>query len=547
MFVKIYYNHIKWTVRKGVELSILDNLFHKLQNYSRFPDFVLVKDNNVRSAFFYRTGNSAFNEVFVKRYKCRGINDVCKHIIFSSKAVSEWRALKRFEKRKLPCPGRLAFSEQRSFRILRDSCLIAESLTGAIPLNEYIEKNRPVALRNKVELIKALAALISRLHRTGVFYRDLHAGNLLIKQEKDSPPGLFFIDLHRAFFLPGLFLWMQIKDLAQLCNSISTSKADKLRFLKEYCKDLSRPEISFTRLRKRIYNKSLKLEKCRIKSRSKRCLKNSSVFEKAGTWDETYYGRKEFGRKTADKALSLHGLIKSDDNDSTIKNSSKSVLTTHSQNEGLPVPVCLKRYRFLGALYAIKNIFRKSRAMKSWVAANSLMVRGLETPVPLAIVEKKWGPFIIESFLITQWLQEAEELNDYISRQLVSTSGHRKKDFIMALARVIRKLHTQGIYHADLKSNNILVTDRENDGWKFYFVDLDRVYLNIKPTFYQRANNLAQINASVSSIMTAKDRLNFFYHYAKGTTFFEDRKKYYRKILEISRTKLTEPYGVSFK
>jgi len=41
--------------------------------------------------------------------------------------------------------------------------------------------------------------------------------------------------------------------------------------------------------------------------------------------------------------------------------------------------------------------------------------------------------------------------------------------------------------------------------------------------------------------------LNFFYHYAKGTTFFEDRKKYYRKILEISRTKLTEPYGVSFK
>ncbi|MEI6126867.1 MAG: hypothetical protein WCQ99_10000, partial [Pseudomonadota bacterium] len=57
---------------------------------------------------------------------------------------------------------------------------------------------------------------------------------------------------------------------------------------------------------------------------------------------------------------------------------------------------------------------------------------------------------------------------------------------------------------------------------------------------------LAQINASVAGIMTIKDRLNFFHFYAKGTSAFIERKKYYRKILEISRTKNTAPYGILF-
>ena len=63
----------------------------------------------------------------------------------------------------------------------------------------------------------------------------------------------------------------------------------------------------------------------------------------------------------------------------------------------------------------------------------------------------------------------------------------------------------------------------------------------------ERANNLAQINASIASFMTAKDRLKFFRFYAKGTQLFRKRKKYYQEILKISRKKNTEPFGVVFR
>ncbi|MCP4715182.1 MAG: hypothetical protein GY868_08705, partial [Deltaproteobacteria bacterium] len=65
-------------------------------------------------------------------------------------------------------------------------------------------------------------------------------------------------------------------------------------------------------------------------------------------------------------------------------------------------------------------------------------------------------------------------------------------------------------------------------------------------SFQQRANNLAQINASVSRRMSVKDRLKFFYFYAKGTPVYRARKQYYRKIITIGRTKITAPYDVDF-
>ncbi len=148
MFKKLYNSGITWTVRKSVDTSILDNLFSRLESHEMYPELALVKDNNVRSAFFFTTGCAAHHEVFVKRYKCRGIKDILKHMFVPSKAVSEWRNLKKFYDRQLPCPEPLAFSEKKTLGILRDSCLITEVVLSAVPLNEYV-KNMPVGLQKK--------------------------------------------------------------------------------------------------------------------------------------------------------------------------------------------------------------------------------------------------------------------------------------------------------------------------------------------------------------------------------------------------------------
>jgi hypothetical protein len=330
---------------------------------------------------------------------------------------------------------------------------------------------------------------------------------------------------------------MIITDLAKLSNSLPVSRTARLRFTLDYyhhaALSLSLPEFV-----RRINDRAAQIKARQVLSRSKRCILKSSVFEIARTWRERYCGRRDFGH-AATRALIAHHLNGCDDQE-LIKKTSKSKLTMHANSDET---VCVKGYRYRGLIYALMNVFRKSRALKSWVAANGFIVRGLLTPQPLAMIEKRFGPLVRANFYICRWL-DAPELNTYIAgRQWLEPD---KKQFIRCLAETVVKLHAQGIYHGDLKSNNILV--RENaESWDFFFIDLDRVSFTRPLTLERRANNLAQINASVADVMTLRDRLRFFRFYSRAAACYTDRKRYFERIMAISRTKNTKPYGLHLK
>ncbi len=534
MFTHLYKNGMHWKIKPGFEASLPENIPASVEACRRDPQARLIRDNNVRMSFFYRTDAAEF---FIKRYKCRSIWDTVKYFFFPSKAIAEWRNLLRFEEKGIASTEPLAVAEKRRLRLLRDSCLVTASLAPAIALNEFLLTAK-LSLLQRRELSRALGRVVRRLHDAGVFFRDLHAGNILIRWPDGEPPELYLIDLHKAFCLPGLQQWMRVRDLGQLCNSLKASRTDAVRFLNVYCKGTTRP--AYRKLEQEIYRKQARLEAVRIKSRSKRCIKHSTVFEKSRSWSASYFGRKDFGRKAAESAIGLHCTELARGSAQLLKRASKSSVTVHGlDGHG---QVCVKGYRFIGPWYSLKNLFRRSRALKSWIAANGLLVRRIDTPLPLAVVEKTLGPLRRECYLITRLLPEARELNQYV---LAAGPAGRKRDFIAALAAMLRRMHDQGIYHADMKSNNILVQET-GQGWSFSLIDLDRTYFKRGLSFSQRANNLAQINASVAACMTARDRLRFFHFYAKGTVLYEQRRKYYQKILAISRTKNTEPYGVLF-
>jgi len=522
---------------------MLERLYERLDRYPEQQEFTPLKDNTVRSALRYRTGLDSCPEVFVKRYKCRGWYDICKHLVYRSKALAEWQALCALEARGLPGPRPLAFSEKRRLLILRDSCLVMEALPDTRPLHEFIEQARP-GFSRRTMLAVELGGLVRRLHRHGVYYRDLHAGNILIRP-RDGGHDLWCIDLHRAVFTPRMLTWMRVNDLARLCNSLPATVTDGLRFLKEYCRGSDENEKTFGHLRRTILSRQRRLRSRRILSRSKRCIKNSTAFAKQSTWAETCFVRRDFGREMTERAIALHRDAVGREHPAPDP-SSKSLLTVHRPDDGMPYALCVKRYRYMGPVYALKNLFRKSRAHKSWLAANGLIVRSIQTPEPLAMLERTCGPLTVESIIITRWLEHARELHAYVDRQVAGMPEDARAGFIKGLARALRQLHDSGVYHADLKANNILVQEQAGGGQCFYFIDLDRVLFRAGLSFKQRANNLAQINASVSRLMGVKDRLKFFRFYAKGTAVYRERKRYYRKILAISRTKITAPYNIDF-
>jgi len=541
MVKKILLDNTAWTVREDCEQLVTEGLPEKIRRPDRDVTIAVIRDNIIRASFLCATGSPSYPEVFIKRYKPGGgLRDSLKYLLLPSKAAAEWRSLRYFEAKGIPCPRPLAFSEKRSRGLLCDSCLITQSLAPALPLHEYL-RGGSVAAAQKRRIIETLAQLVATLHGHNIYYRDLHAGNILVRAAADGNAELFCVDLHRALALPVLFEWMAVNDLAQLCNSLPAARTDGIRFLKTYCDSRPRTAGLFHRLQKKIAARRLRLEERRIRSRSKRCVKNSTVFETRRSWHETYYGRRDFGGSAARAAVALHVARRAGSGGTILKAASKSIITVHADVGDQPL--CVKGYRFLGPLYSARQALRKSRALRSWIAAHGLLVRGIDTPLPLAVLEYRWGPFVREAFFITRWLPDARELNSYVRH---TELGPRKNAFLQALARTLRTMHSRGIYHGDLKSNNILVTDRGPDGWRFWFVDLDRVYFQKTLSFTQRANNLAQINASVAAVMTVRDRLKFFHFYAKGTGFLPVRKKYYTKIMTIGRTKNTEPYGIRF-
>jgi tRNA A-37 threonylcarbamoyl transferase component Bud32 len=552
-FRTLHNNGTTWTIREDVIASLPENLLHVLHHPEQHPELMRIRENNVRASFLMKLSDQSGWQVFIKRYKMRGLRDVVKYLVFSSKARTEWRSLRAFEAHNLSVPHPLALAEQKTGWILKDSCIVIAALTQALPLNEYVEKQILILppeqqLPVKQSLFLSLARLVSDVHYNKIFYRDLHAGNILVESAGYGNYRPYLIDLHRALFLPKLMQWMRVRDLAQLCNSVPATKTDKMRFLKEYCRNGSLPIQSLNDLARKIAATAQRMETVRVKSRSKRCIKNSTMFEVQKTSQYHYYGRRDFGREAALRVIDMHVHTVNTDTSRILKTTKNSMLTAHQHAEVLPGAVCVKAYPSRGIIYWLKSLVVKSRALQSWIAGNSLLVRGIDTPQPLALVERIAGPFVKESFLITEWLENAIELNDYVSLlHHRSVSSEVKDLFVESLAHVIRNLHDQHVYHADLKSTNILVLERGGTEWKFYFVDLDRVLFKKKLTFYERANNLAQINASVSSLMMLKDRLKFFNFYAKGTPLIKEREKYYREILKISRTKHTEPFGVIFR
>lgn len=534
MVTRLHRNGMQWLVKPGAEALLPASIPDTVEACRRDPAATLIRDNNVRMSFFYRTDRA---DLFIKRYKCRSLWDTVKYFFLPSKAVAEWRNLRRFEHLGIATAAPLAVAEQRTARLLRGGCLVTASLAPAEALNEFLLKNT-LSPGQRRELSLALAGLVRRLHGANVFFRDLHAGNILITWPGGGQPQLHLIDLHKAFCLPGLWQWMRVRDLAQLCNSLKASRADSIRFLRAYCAGGQAP--LFEELRRAIAAKQERLEAVRIKSRSKRCVKHSSVFEKRRTWSERYFGRKDFGRKAAEQAIGLHEAGLARGSARLLKAASKSAVTVHEiDGHG---QVCVKGYRDRGLWQSLARLLVKSRALKSWIAANGLLVRGIDTPLPLAVVERTRGPLCREAFLITRFLPGASELNACVQ---AGVPAERKEAFIAALAAVLRRMHDRGIYHADMKSNNILVQEA-GAGWRFSLIDLDRTYFTAGLDAGRRINNLAQINASVAACMTVRDRLKFFRFYAKGTDLYRRRRACYRRVLAISRAKNTAPYGVVF-
>ncbi len=127
---------------------------------------------------------------------------------------------------------------------------------------------------------------------------------------------------------------------------------------------------------------------------------------------------------------------------------------------------------------------KNTRTYKEYLLLVELEARGLNVPKPLA-AKVDHGGLIYRGDLITQAIPDAASLLDLLKTRALSD------DEVIAIGKTIANFHQQGVFHADLNINNIML---DNSG-RVYIIDFDRGRL-VKPMHPCLKRNMQRLQRS---------------------------------------------------
>lgn len=127
---------------------------------------------------------------------------------------------------------------------------------------------------------------------------------------------------------------------------------------------------------------------------------------------------------------------------------------------------------------------KNTRTYKEYLLLIELEARGLNVPKPLA-AKVDHGGLVYRGDLITQAIPDAASLLDLLKNRALSD------DEVIAIGKTIANFHQQGVFHADLNINNIML---DNSG-RVYIIDFDRGRL-VKPMHPCLKRNMQRLQRS---------------------------------------------------
>jgi tRNA A-37 threonylcarbamoyl transferase component Bud32 len=457
----------------------------------------------------------------VKLFRHRSFTASLKVLLRGTPAGREWKNIHQALQRGLPTAKPLAVG--RTPRIVpRESVLITELLKEAVPVDVYLFGPSRSHSSERRRAIQEIAALIRRAHDAGFRQRDFHLGNILIRPEPASKE-IFLIDFQHADFLTRPTNKTRWRDLAALHGgSTPGSRSDRLRFLHAY---LSAPPISvdLRTLVAQLERRGLRHRYKLWQRRAKRCLAANREFVRI-----RQSGFRGSARR-ADWTPELEELLKlpsAGTKKGEIVKDSRTTTVAALQIAGKTI--YLKRYNYQGWPYALKDLFRSSRARRVWVAANSCDMRGIAVAPPLAYLERRRFGFLLESHIVTAAVH-GEKLSIWLKRH--AREFHHKRALIHTLARLLRRMHDRRIQNRDLKSDNLIVQAKDADRFRVFIVDIDGVRTGARVSWRRRVKNLTRLERGFrgSAAITRTDRLRFLRSYL-GPRFGDQWKMFWRGV-----------------
>ena len=530
--------------------------WRSLRRVEDLPEGVLVKDNTVRTvARLPDPGQPDGSGYYVKRYKFKRSTDRVKYLVRCTKARHEWNICAKLHEADIPTCDVLAMAERKKGPFYREAFLVSREILGTVELKEFVDQEwwLEAGVPTRMEILEELANLSGQLARKGFFHKDYHAGNILVRPS--APPGsrLFVLDLHSIYKKRSLRRRHALCMLAFLGTSFTREQVNDrerlrilLRFLRKWKgRDwLSRSgAVDWARMARKAVQRH---HRRHMRSRTKRCLKESSMFTGHSDGPYRIHRRRdlpaEFAREAAEKHL---GITAGETREGTLcKNGERTAVTlcplpgVPPGNPDRPVPeeelaagtVCVKSFfpRSLGD--RLKDVFRwRSRARAAWVALRGAAVRGIAVPRPLALLES--GRFSSgRNFLIMEAVNGGENLADTVSPPLSRGAKDRLSE---ALAGLLESLQKERVYHPDVKPTNVLVS-RSGERFDLYLIDMCRVRFESEGGRQRWIRYLAQLNAGLPAQITLLDRMRFLRRCGRGRWNPTERRRIARAVYQRS-------------
>jgi tRNA A-37 threonylcarbamoyl transferase component Bud32 len=469
-----------------ISASPLNPGFHLADMLAEVHRCRVVKADSRRQVYHLQTADGGY---FLKRSVLVRSKDRRRHFLLPRRRWAEWRNLHRLRQIQVPAANPLAkgagkLNQRQSYFIL------TEQLPG-----KHIQYNSLADARR-------LGQYAAFLHHRGVYHLDLNRKNFIV-----TPAGQFcLLDAQEVYFPVWVPHRMRINNLGRMIFNLCTLD-DSQPWVEEFLAGYNRSPAKRVAAAE-VIDAARRQRMRRYRSRSKRCLKNSSEFTILKNRHLRGYIRSGFSwrarelQQAAAKGAALKG---------------SHVIGYQG--------VCLKRQQ--------RKFFHRNRCLASWKMSRALEVRGISVPRSLGYFQTRG-----QCWFLAELLNDRLHLNEYLS---ALSDPKAKRLALKKLALWLRTFHDTDVWQRDFKSSNILC--RHSD---YFMVDLDGVrirHLSEQDKIY----NLAQLNASIGNAVSIKDRLRFYHYYsAEVQPTRLQRRLVYRRVREITQTKNTKIYDLDF-
>jgi hypothetical protein len=259
-------------------------------------------------------------------------------------------------------------------------------------------------LDRMLDFTRRLARFVRRLHEAGVRHGDLHAGNILVRQDADAGKEPFLlIDVQgiRIGRPPGRR--HRADAIAQLWNTFGSGEPlrepVRAAFLESYLS--AEPPLPEDYLaRERVERRCRRRQARRLASRTRRCIKNTTQFavEEVGGW-RVYHDR----AYEADELLSLVLAQQGERPEPGQEHVGDQCLTVTA----FPPQRGWRKLR---------GLFRRPRGLRAYVAARRRRLEHRSGPHPIAAVVGRRGPATGWSFAVlaegSESLDESRDLDE---------------------------------------------------------------------------------------------------------------------------------------